>query len=145
MPSERIQRRIDSLLDETYVKVAGRWCYLYRAIDRDRELIDSTLSEHRDKHAARRFLRGLVEVTERKPARITTDHHPTYSTCGASSMSTSVTTTACDRTARSRSTHRRGGHRRGGLDLAECKAGPSWAVSIMSTSGPHDILPPHGV
>ena len=27
--------------------------------------------------------------------------------------------------------------------MAECKAGPSWAVSIMSTSGPHDILPPH--
>jgi putative transposase len=35
-------------LDETYVKVAGRWCYLYRAIDRDGSLIDSMLSEHRD-------------------------------------------------------------------------------------------------
>ena len=31
------------------------------------------LSERRDKHAARRFLRRLVEITERKPARITTD------------------------------------------------------------------------
>jgi transposase-like protein len=48
-------------LDETYVKVAGRWCYLYRAIDRDGALIDSMLSERRDKHAARRFLRRLVE------------------------------------------------------------------------------------
>ncbi len=46
-------------LDETYVRVAGRWCYLYRAIDRDGELLDSMLSEHRDKHAARRFLRLL--------------------------------------------------------------------------------------
>ena len=63
-------------LDETYVKVAGRWCYLYRAIDGDGELIDSMLSERRDKHAARRFLRRLVEITERKPARITTDLHP---------------------------------------------------------------------
>ena len=44
-------------IDETYVKVAGRWCYLYRAIDGDGQLIDSMLSEHRDKHAARRFLR----------------------------------------------------------------------------------------
>ena len=28
-------------IDETYVKVAGRWCYLYRAIDRDGDLLDS--------------------------------------------------------------------------------------------------------
>ena len=65
-------------LDETYVKVAGRWCYLYRAIDRTGALIDSMLSEHRDKHAARRFLRRLIEVAERKPARVTSDHHPAY-------------------------------------------------------------------
>jgi transposase-like protein len=60
------------------VKVAGRCCYLYRAIDRDGQLIDSMLSEHRDKHAARRFLRRLIEVAERKPARVTTDRHPAY-------------------------------------------------------------------
>ena len=65
-------------LDETYVKVAGRCCYLYRAIDRYGELLDSMLSEHRDKHAARRFLRGLVEVAGRKPLRLTTDKHPAY-------------------------------------------------------------------
>ena len=35
-------------------------------------------SEHRDKHAARRFLRRLVEVTERKPQRVTTDPQPPY-------------------------------------------------------------------
>ena len=58
-------------IDETYVKVAGRWCYLYRAIDRDGDLLDSMLSEHRDKHAARRFLRRLVEVAGHKPPR----HH----------------------------------------------------------------------
>ena len=65
-------------IDETYVKVAGRWCYLYRAIDREGMLIDSMLSAHRDKHAARRFLRGLLQVAERKPLRITTDAHPAY-------------------------------------------------------------------
>jgi len=58
------------------VKVAGRWCYLYRAIDGHGQLIDSMLSEHRDKHAARKFLRRLVEVAERKPVRVTTDKHP---------------------------------------------------------------------
>ena len=49
-------------IDETSVKVAGRWCSLYRAIDRDGALLDSMLSEQRDKHAARQFLRRLVEV-----------------------------------------------------------------------------------
>ncbi len=65
-------------IDETYVKVAGRWCYLYRAIDRDGDLLDSMLSELRDKHAARRFLRRLVEVAGGKPRRVTTDAHPAY-------------------------------------------------------------------
>ena len=65
-------------IDETYVKVAGRWCYLYRAIDRNGDLLDSMLSEHRDKHAARRFLRRLVEVGGQKPLRVTTDAHPAY-------------------------------------------------------------------
>ena len=35
-------------------------------------------SAHRDKHAARRFLRRLVEVAERKPPRVTTDQPPPY-------------------------------------------------------------------
>jgi len=48
-------------LDETYIKVSGRWRYLYRAIDREGNLLDSMLSDHRDKHAARRFLRRLID------------------------------------------------------------------------------------
>jgi transposase-like protein len=36
------------------------------------------LSGHRDKHAARQFLRRLIEVAGRRPARVTTDHHPAY-------------------------------------------------------------------
>ncbi len=65
-------------IDETYVKVSGRWCYLYRAIGRNGELLDSMLSEHRDRDAARRFLRRLVEVTGGRPERITTDKHSSY-------------------------------------------------------------------
>ena len=60
------------------MKVAGRWCSLDRAIDREGDLLDSMRSAHRDKHAARRFLRRLVGVTERKPPRVTTDKHPPY-------------------------------------------------------------------
>jgi putative transposase len=39
-------------VDETYLKVRGRWAYLYRAIDRDGHLVDTMLSEHRDMAAA---------------------------------------------------------------------------------------------
>ena len=60
------------------MKGAGRGCSLYHAIDRDGDLLDSMRSEHRDKHAARRFLRRLVDVAERKPQRVTTDPHPPY-------------------------------------------------------------------
>ena len=67
-------------LDETYIKVSGRWRYLYRAIDREGNLLDSKLSENRDKHAARRFLRRLLDIADKKPLRLTTDKHPAYST-----------------------------------------------------------------
>ena len=41
--------------DETYVRVAGRWTYLYRAVDSTGATIDFLLSESRDLHSARRF------------------------------------------------------------------------------------------
>ena len=65
-------------LDETSGKVGGRWCSLARAIAQRGDRIDSMLRERRDKHAARRFRRRLVEVAAGKPARITTDRHPAY-------------------------------------------------------------------
>ncbi len=64
--------------DETYVRVSGKWCYLYRAIDRDGNLVDSMLSEHRDMASAKRFFTGAKEVVGHKPARVTTDGHDSY-------------------------------------------------------------------
>ncbi len=64
--------------DETYVKVGGKWCYLYRAIDRDGNLVDSMLSEHRDMEAAKRLFRQAREVVGHKPTRVTTDGHDAY-------------------------------------------------------------------
>jgi putative transposase len=49
--------------DETYVKVRGQWCYLYRAIDRDGHLIDVRLSDTRDLAAAEAFFRSAWTVT----------------------------------------------------------------------------------
>ena len=40
-------------VDETYVKVAGRWRYLYRAVDQYGQVVDVMLSEQRDTAAAR--------------------------------------------------------------------------------------------
>jgi len=47
-------------VDETYLKVHGRWCYLYRAIDQYGTLVDVFLSEHRDMEAARAFFRSAL-------------------------------------------------------------------------------------
>ena len=42
-------------VDETYVRVAGRWRYVYRAIDQFGQVIDVYVSPRRDAKAARRF------------------------------------------------------------------------------------------
>ena len=65
-------------VDETYIKVHGRWCYLYRAIDRSGALVDVRLSEKRDMAAAKVFFRSAKAVTGVTPARVTTDGHDSY-------------------------------------------------------------------
>jgi putative transposase len=65
-------------VDETYVKVQGRWCYLYRAIDTSGVLVDVRLSETRDMAAATAFFRSAKTVTGVTPARVTTDGHDSY-------------------------------------------------------------------
>ena len=61
-----------------YIKVQGRWCYLYRAIDRHGALVDVRLSETRDMEAAKAFFRSAKVVTGVIPARVTTDGHDSY-------------------------------------------------------------------
>jgi putative transposase len=65
-------------VDETYVKVKGKWCYLYRAIDEDGNLVDSRLSERRDMEAAQRFFKQALVVVGHTPERVTTDGHASY-------------------------------------------------------------------
>ena len=54
-------------VDETYVKVAGRWIYLYRAIDQFGQVIDVLVAEKRDLAATRRF---FTRTLERNPRRL---------------------------------------------------------------------------
>jgi transposase-like protein len=65
-------------VDETYLKVKGKWCYLYRAIDGAGNLVDSLLSATRDMAAAQGFFRSALSIIEKEPAQITTDGHASY-------------------------------------------------------------------
>ena len=64
-------------VDETYVKVAGRWVYLYRAIDQYGQVIDVLVSEKRDLEATRRFFTRALE-TGTRPSEVTTDRAAAY-------------------------------------------------------------------
>ena len=64
-------------VDETYVKVAGRWTYPYRAIDQHGQVVDVLVSERRDGRAARAFLaRAMTHGPS--PVEVTTDRAPVY-------------------------------------------------------------------
>jgi transposase-like protein len=58
---------------ETYVKVAGRWRYVYRAIDQFGQVIDVFVSSRRDTKAAQRFFERAIGTTE-----VITDQAPVY-------------------------------------------------------------------
>jgi transposase, IS6 family len=65
-------------VDETYVKVAGRWCYAYRAIDQFGQVIDVLVSTHRDVKAVRRFFQRAIGTTKATPVEVVTDRAATY-------------------------------------------------------------------
>lgn len=47
-------------VDETYIKVKGKWTYLCRAVDRDADTLDFMLAERRNLSAARRFFKKAI-------------------------------------------------------------------------------------
>jgi transposase-like protein len=59
-------------VDETYVKVAGRWRYVYRAVDEHGQVIDVFVSARRDLLAARRFFTRAI-TAHGHPAEVVTD------------------------------------------------------------------------
>ena len=66
-------------VDETYLRVAGKWTYLYRAVDSTGATIDFLLSAKRDAPAAKRFFqKALRSVGHPRPRVINVDGNPSY-------------------------------------------------------------------
>ena len=81
---QRLRRRLkpandSSRVDETYIRVKGKWVYLYRAVDSTGATIDFLLSAKRDEAAAERFLaKALGGENHPAPRVINTDRHAAY-------------------------------------------------------------------
>src|SRR5262245_14140171 len=65
-------------VDETYVKVGGRWCYVYRAVDQHGQVIDVLVSTRRDTAAARRFFTRALATLKVTPSEVVTDAAAVY-------------------------------------------------------------------
>jgi transposase, IS6 family len=57
-------------VDETYIKIKGKWHYLYRAVDSTGQTIDFMLSAKRDTKAAKRFFRKMLKAPEHQSPRV---------------------------------------------------------------------------
>src|SRR5262247_4079991 len=62
-------------IDETLIKVNGKWVYLYRALDHEGNLLDVRLSETGDLPAAHQFFRSAGVIPKRSPLPFTSDRH----------------------------------------------------------------------
>ena len=66
-------------VDETYIKVKGKWKYFYRAVDSNGDTIDFMLSSKRDRKAAKRFFKKALSSNHNQIQReITVDKNPAY-------------------------------------------------------------------
>jgi len=66
-------------VDETYVRVKGKWTYLYRAVDSTGATIDFLLAARRDAAAAKRFLQNALRAPGHpRPRVINVDGNPSY-------------------------------------------------------------------
>jgi transposase-like protein len=57
-------------VDETYIKIKGKWKYLYRAIDSEGNTLDFMLSAKRDTKAAKRFFKKVLKAKHNQQPRV---------------------------------------------------------------------------
>ncbi|KMK64420.1 DDE domain [Puniceibacterium sp. IMCC21224] len=70
---------VDWFVDETYVRVGGKWRYLWRGIDANGQMVDFRLTARRDAKAASDFLNMAIErVRLHRPVTIVTDTADSY-------------------------------------------------------------------
>jgi transposase, IS6 family len=65
-------------VEETLLKIGGRWRYVFRSIDERGQIVDVYLSERRDAASARTFFNRAMTATEVTPTRITSDKANCY-------------------------------------------------------------------
>src|ERR671923_1390176 len=57
-------------MDETFVRIAGKWMYLFRAVDSHGQTVDFYLSETRDREAAKLFLQRALANPDNRPPHV---------------------------------------------------------------------------
>ncbi|AIK35531.1 integrase core domain protein (plasmid) [Bacillus pseudomycoides] len=81
---KRIRRHLKKIndswrVDETYIKVKGKWMYLYRAVDSEGNTVDFYLSKNRKAKSAKHFFKkALASCHTSKPRVLTVDKNPAY-------------------------------------------------------------------
>ena len=77
-PIEKAARKLKKptgaryFIDETYVKIKGKWKYLYRAVDEEGKTVDYLLTAKRDRKAAARFFKKAIG-SNRMPDKVYID------------------------------------------------------------------------
>ena len=89
--ARRLRRRRGRLgdtwhLDEVFVTIQGRQQYLWRAVDEDGDVLDILVQSHRNRRAAVRFFRTLLNTQGRIPRRLITDQLRSYAAAGRTVM-----------------------------------------------------------
>src|SRR5688500_18472147 len=65
-------------VDETLLKIAGRWRYVFRCLDEHGQVVEVYLSDHRNAASARAFFERTLASSDAAPARITSDKAKCY-------------------------------------------------------------------
>ncbi len=70
---------VDWHVDETYIRVGGKWRFLWRAIDANGQMVDFRLTARRDTKVAKAFVNKAIErVRRHRPVTICTDKAHAY-------------------------------------------------------------------